>query len=347
MSTAREVILACAKGATWATAVDCNTTGSAFFATDIAGFVGIPEELPDESAGFDFLNYIDAGNVNVEPVLRGHLRYTSALWRLIAWGIGDDSAVLVSGSDYDHTMDIQSETAIFGTLCAYDGVQVREIPSFQTNGFTLSGESGQFWQYEIRGRGDRVLVASQTNSTLASATHVSNILRIPFGASQVRINDQSSGALDSNAVVRPNQISINFQRAQVPEFLANAVAEGSGEFRTRQPAEDGRPSVEITLRFPEYSAVTYIEDVGDETFKKMDITITGPATASANNYTLTMSFPALRVVNTEYTISNGNRIVEALTLRALDPQAAPTGMNGITFPFRFILRNATSAAYDA
>lgn len=346
MSTAREVILACAKGSVWGTAVSCNASNSAFFATDIANFVGIPEPLDDASAGFDFLEYVDAGNLQVEPVIRGHLRYTSALWRLIFGAIGDDAATVVSGSDYDHVGDIQSESSLFHTLCAYDGVQVREIPSFAPSGFTLSGESGGFWQYEIRGRGDRVLVASQTNTSLSSATHVSKILRVPFGATQVRINDQSDIALASGNIVRPNSLSFNFQRAQVPEFLANAVAEGSGEFRTRQPAEDGRPTFEITMRFPEYSAVTYIEDIGDETFKKMDWIITGPATPSTNNYTLTISFPALRVVNVEYTISNGNRIVESMTLRALKAQAAPSGMTGITAPSRLILRDATSAAYD-
>jgi hypothetical protein len=346
MSTAREVIMACAAGSTWGTAVSCNTASSAFFATDVTNFVAVPEELPDESVGFNYLEYIDAGNVIVEPVLRGHLRYTTALWRLLAWAIGDDSAALVSGSDYDHTMDIQATTSLFGTLCAYDGVVVREIPSFQPNGFTLSGESGQFWQYEVRGRGDNILVSSQTNTTLSSATHVSNTLRAPFGASTIRINDQSGSSLASGDTVYLNAFSFNFQRAQVGEFLSNAVAEGSGEFRTRQPAEDGRPTIEITMRFPEYSAITYMQDVGDETFKKMDLTITGPTTASANNYTITLSFPALRVVNVEHTISNGNRIVESLTLRGLSPQSAPSGMTGITFPFRLILRDATSAAYD-
>ncbi|RMF65558.1 MAG: hypothetical protein D6743_07840, partial [Calditrichaeota bacterium] len=340
MAGGRSVICAYAKASTWGTAVSVNAAGNGVLLTDISGLIATPEQLPDESAGFAYLNYIDAGARQVQPTLRGWLRYTGALWRFIAHVIGSDVATLVSGSDYDHTMDVQDEANLFGTLAVYDGVQVREVPSFEPTGFTLRGEAGGMWEFEVRGIGDTVLVSGQTNTSLASVTYTTNTLRVPYGQRVCRMNDQSAAALGSGDVIKPSSIEVVFDRAKNPDFLGVSAAGDGREWLSDNPEDSGMPELTVTLGFPKHNEVTYISDLGDETVKKMDITIQGPATASSNNYTLAMYFPALRVVDVTADISGPERIAKQVVLRGLQAQSAPSGMSGITKLMRLVLRDS-------
>lgn len=344
MARGKDAIVALAKGTTWGTAVSVNASNAGLLCTDINAFIEIPDPLPDESAGYTYLEYVDAGNRKVEPVLSGWLRWANEHWKLLCQLIGDDA--VTGAGPYVHTMDVQAEQQLFSTLCYYDGVTVREIPSFMPNRFTLSGEGGQMWRFEMGGIGNRCLLSGQTNSSLGSVTYRTKEKRIPFGASQVRINNQSAGALGSSDIIYPAQMSIAFTRAIGGEFVARAVAEGSGEWQSNQPEEGGLIVCEITMRFNEYTETGFPLDLLDEDFKKLDLTLTGPA-ISGGNYGLVMSFPALRVLNTDLNTSGPDRIPQTITLRACKAQAAPTGMTGIQNLFRLVFTDDVSTAYDA
>jgi len=344
MSRGKDWILSCAKGSAWFTAVDADNTNAGFLCTNVAGFIEIPEPLLDEHIGQTYPQYIDAGNRTVHPVLTGDLRWANEQYKLLCAVIGDD-ALTGGASPYTHTMDVQATQTLFHTLCGYDGVTVREIPSFKATGFTLSGQAGGFWQFEIRGIGNTCLVTGQVNTTLSSVTYRTKEKRVPFGATQIRINDQGGSGLGSGDVVYPSSIQIVFNRDIPPEFVARAVAEGSGEWQTREPVENSFIDCQVTLGFNEFAATTYMADMTAEDFKKMDLTITGLA-ISGGNYSHVMSFPALRVINVEHGVSSPGRIPETITMRALQAQAAPTGMSGITNILRWIFTDDVSTAYD-
>jgi len=349
MASGRDVICAYARKSTdWdAAAISVNAAGNGVLLTDISNFVAVPEPLPDESAGFTYVNYIDKGSVSAQPTLRGWLRYTGALWRFIAQCIGSDVASVVgTSSDYDHTMDVQDNISLYGTLAVYDGVQVREAPSFMPTGFTLRGEAGGMWEFEVRGIADDIKVSGQVNTSLSSVTYTTNALRVPFGQRVCRINDQSAAALGTGDVIKPSSIEITFDRNINPDYLGVSAAGDNREWLTSQPEDNGMPKLTVTLGFPKHNEVTYISDMGDETVKKMDLTIQGPATASSNNYTITMYFPALRVVDVTADISGPERIAKQVVLEGLQAQSAPAGMTGITKLMRLVLRDSVSTEYD-
>ena len=162
----------------------------------------------------------------------------------------------------------------------------------------------------------------------------------------VRINDASGATLDSTNNVYPSFISIVFNRDKGPEFVAQGVSEGSGEWNSRSPEEGGFINCEVQLRFNEYEATTYLLDTVNEDFKKMEISITGSA-ISGGNYSLVLSFPALRILTPDHTINSPARIQETITMRALQAQAAPNGMSGITNILRAVFTDDVSTAYDA
>lgn len=344
MARGKDVILALAKGITWGTAVSVNASNAGMLATGINGFLEVPDPLPDESVGFTHIEYIDAGNRVVQPVLSGWLRWVNTHWKLIAQLIGDDS---ISGAGpYVHTMDVQAEAQLFSTICAYDGVTVREIPSYLPNRLTLSGEGGSFWRYEIGGVGNTCLLSGQTNSSLSSVTYRTKEKRIPFGATQVRLNAASGDALDSGDLIYPSQISIAFNRAINGEFVARAVAEGAGEWQSNFPEEEGLLDCTITMRFNEYTETSFPGAMTAETFMKMDLTISGSA-ISGGNYGLVLSFPALRVLNVEINPESPGRVPMSITMRACKAQSAPSGMSGITNILRAVLTDDVSTAHDA
>lgn len=346
MAVTGEIIVALAKSSVWGTAVSCNAANAGILLLDAPEFIAKPDAVADESMGFYYKEYIDATYVNANPTLEGFLRFTNNHWKLFAQVIGDDSAAIISGTEYTHTMDMQDDPALFLTLCLYDGVTVREIPSYKPSGFTLNQQDG-FWKFSVRGTGSNVLLSGQTNTTLGSVTARTKTLRAAYGATTVRINDQSGIALDSTLNIYPRSCEIVFNRNQPREDLANAVADGSGEFHTLEPQQDGMAMLEINLELPEYTAVTYAEDLGDETLKKMTVAIDGPLAAGANSYSATFSFPALRVTDATYGMGPGNRrIVETLKLEGLKAQAAPTGMTSITKLFRLAVVDQLATGYD-
>ena len=345
----------------WGTAISLTAAGHGLILNEVPDFLNKPEQLPDEAMGFEFKEYIDAGNKVITPAPAMDLRYDGALWRLIAQAVGSDSSATAtsgaSGTLYNHTMDVQAENAgLFGTFCVFDGITVREVPSFTPTGFTLSGESGNFWQLTVRGIGDDCLLSGQTNSGsaagvngISAATPTSKVLRVPFGATTFRINDQSGSTLAAGDNLYPNAINFEFDRDSRPNFLANAVDDGSGnEWSTLEPDEDGVPTGVLTVTFPKYTTVTHLQDLGDETLKKATITIGGPTpTGYGGDYDITMSFPALRIVDMAVDPAGSTKIIQSITCEVLKAQAAPSGMTGITDMFRILLANLTSAEFDA
>jgi hypothetical protein len=345
----------------WGTAISLTAAGHGLILNEAPDFLNKPEQLPDEAMGFEYKEYIDAGNKIITPAPNMDLRYDGALWRMVAQAIGGDSSATAtsgaSGTLYNHTMDVTAENAgLFGTFCVFDGITVREIPSFKPSGFTLSGESGGFWLLTVRGMGDDCLLSGQTNSGSAAgvngiiaATATSKVLRVPYGATAFRINDQSGGALASGDVLYPNSINFEFDRDMRPNFLANNVADGSGnEWSTLEPDEDGVPTGILTVTFPKYTAVTHLEDLGDETVKKADITIQGPTpTGYGGDYDITISLPALRIVDVTPDPSGSTKIIQSITCEMLKAQTAPTGMTGITNMFRMVVANLSSEDFGA
>lgn len=314
-----------------------------------------PEELPDDSAGQSFLEHVDGGNKEVAPSPNMYLRYDGQLWALVAMIIGSDTTATAtsgaSGTMYDHTLDVTEEAnGLFGTLCEYDGVSVKEVPSFAPTGFTLTGESG-FLTLTIRGVGNDCLQTGAANSSgnLGSVTYKTNTLRVAFGSVKFRINDDDGAGLSNK--LRINSFTLEFDRDKPSNFNANGNSIGD-EFDGQEPIENSYPTCTLTVGFPRFTSTTLAEDLNMQSsvpqYKKADITIVGPtASGYGGDYSITISFPKLRITDVVQDSDGPNKIVRQLTMSGLYRSSAPTGMSGIQNILRMIVRNLTSAEYDS
>ena len=343
MSSGRDVIVAFKKASTWGTAVSVNSSNLGVLVSGASGFHAIPELVPDPSAGFAFHEYIEHGALNVAPSLTLPLRYDGQLWALVAAFMGDDSFT-DSAPEYYHSMDLQQESAYFGTLCLYDGVTVREIPSFQVTGIVIRGSSGGFLEMEVSGIGNDVLYTGQTNSTLASVTYRTKEQRIPFGACTIMMNDQSSGALSSSTdKICPVSFELSIQRQMEQDFTAcgNTYTQAG---ITQQPVDNGHIETTLTLELPEYTADDWLDDLDAGTVRKAQLTVTGDVITNFNRE-LDIYLPGLVPADAVADINGADRISNSLTFQAVKAQSNPTGMT-TTVP-RIYLINVDSADYLA
>jgi len=345
MSNGRSVVCALDKGTTWGTAVSVNGSNKGILLTDSSGFHVAPEQLQDLSAGFAQLEYIDNGSLVVAPSLNMALRFEGQLMMLLAMVMGQDS-ISGAGPEYTHAMTLQNLSSVFGTLCLYDGVTVREIPSFKPTGFTIRGSAGGYMELEVNGIGDNVLYTGQTNTTLSSVTYKTNTLRIPFGIGQIMMNAESSGALSySIDGVCPTSWEFSIQRQMEQDFTACGNTIGANASKTSEPVDGGHIETMLSLEFPEYTADDGFDDVVAGTTQKCQIILLGELISSAE-YRVDIKLPSLKPVDAVADISGPGRIGNTLTFQALKAQSAPTGMTGITEP-KLTITNTDSAGYLA
>jgi hypothetical protein len=350
MATTGSAIYAIAKGTTWGTAVSVNAANNGFKVSEVSEFIQAPETLVDGAAGKFFEEQSKPGKIIVKPTLGHILSYTGAFWRFFAYLIGDDALTTGGSAEKIHTMDVQDLTDLFGTLCHYDGIDVREMPSFMPTKLTITGKAGDFWRWNCEGIGDDVLTEGQTNTTLGSVTNISGLIDTAslFGESDFQMNNQSAGAVSSSDRIKPIGCTITIERPKDSEFLARGVARGAGENKSDLPKQQGLMTTEVQLDFPEATAHTFLEEAKAGTLKKMVINTVGPIAIAAIPYSHVWSFPALFPMKPSIKDGGENqRLENSVVFKAQRALAAPTGMTGITKLFRLVVTDIFATAYDA
>lgn len=345
MATTGSAIIAIKKGVTWGTAVALNSAGRGMYLRDTGNLVAIPEQLIDKSIGRIWPECVTQGKRQVDLTLVGDLRFDSPLWEMIALCIGDDDNAALGGGEYVHTMYVQNTAAgLFHTLCVYDGSVVREIASFKVSGFTIKGSAAGIIELTIRGIGNNVVDTGQVNTTLGSVTITTNCLPVPFNV-ETYINAQGGDALDSGDLVQASEFEFSFDRNLTPDFTTNGTL-----FETAEPYEVGQPKTSLKLLFPKTPITNYttgLQDLANGTLRKAQLIIYGQDTGVSNPYSITIQFPSLLVETVESPLQGDNQqIPQTITFMGLHTATAPTGMSTIFNPFRLLLLNLNSVAYD-
>lgn len=351
MATTGQVLVAIDKATTWGTAVSVNAAGRGLYLNSIPSFVANPEQLIDTSIGRFWKECIVQGKRFVDYNAEGLMRFAGPMWEMIALCIGDDSSVQIGVSgDYNHTMDPQeSNDGLFLTKAIQvvpnpPGLVIRECPSLKIGGFTFKGSAAQILTCSLKGIGNTVRESNLTNTTLASVTFLAGCMQIPFNV-QVRMNDEDDAALDSTNVIQASEFEFTFDRNLQPDFTTNGTL-----YETAEPLAAGQPNVELKLLFPKTPITNFstgFDDLAVGTKKKIDIIITGTTTGNGNNFTLTLQFPSVQIASIDPPIEGDNvQMPQTITFTALKTSSAPAGMTGVTLPFRLVLLNSTSTAYD-
>lgn len=329
---------------TWGSAATIGALNGMYI-DSISPLTPVQDQIPFEVMGKDFLDCYHKGNQNIDVTVSGPLNWGNAEWRWIAHAIGDDT---YSGTG-THTMTLQDESSVFLTAAATLDDMIIEYESVKATGFTLSQNNG-YWQVELRGIANTINVgtdATNSSTNFGNLTYNSGTCGdlLEFQETQVLMNDQSDVALDmgtgANACY-PNEIIIEYNGNYARDFLTT-LDNSSDHFQTSEPQRDGYPECTITMNFPEITSQDELHDFQDGDYKKMRIRIK----ESASKY-VDISFPNLRYLQPTVDASGGaGRVPQTLVFQALACSTAPTGMSGITAPFRFTLYNSHTSAYDS
>lgn len=343
MATGREIVAAIKKGTTWGTPVAAGALDGLLLTGETLG-IGAPEDLAAAEAGVGFQQTSEAGDVNIEGNLSGFLRYDSALWRLIALGMGSASVSVVDTTGQQHTLDfLDTLDGLFGTLVIDKGPEVWEFPGAKVIGFAVRGEAGRPVTFEVTARCDglnrNTSSGTNNNTTIANVTYRSKALRVLFQHLTFRLNAQSDAALASGDAIQISSFVLTLTRPHSADHV-------SGQAAIIEPTENGLPTVNFEFALPEYSGATHLDRIVNHTALKADLTFDSGVLAgsTSENYKVTLSIPQLVLTGGGAAVSGPDKIPHPLSGRCEEAQSAPAGMAGITKPFRIVATNQHTTA---
>jgi len=342
MSAGREVIAAVSKGAAWGTAIESGALDG-FLITGEGMGAGAPADLVAEEAGIGWQQTSEPGDIDIEGTLSGFLRYDSAVWRLIAAGLGTAGAPsTVDTSARLHTFTpADSLSGIYASVALDKGPEVWDYPSCKVIGFSISGEAGQPVTYEITLRCDSLSRNTSSgvnnNTTMANVTYRSKATRVLMQHLVFRMNVASGSALAGGDAISISSFNLTVARPHSTDHTAGTKA-------IIEPIEDGMPVVTLDIAIPEYTVGTRFAEIVSRTANKADLIFTSGtlAGAASQNYQIDIPIPQLVLTAGESNVSAGSKLTQTFAGRCEEAQSAPSGDMG-TKPFRIFVYNKHTA----
>lgn len=353
--TGREISAAFGIVGTNSWGVATSVTYGVYFQSD-GGIRPQPTYVDDPSFGQQFTGPADVGDFGtVDAQLPGQLYYDHHTYRLQALAMGSPAAVSVVSSQaanslvaYQHIIDLAPNVNGRAITFAMDKVAfVEEVRSAKVVGFSWSVGDGGVMQEQYHLLGDYAHEASAINTRSAvttSATFPALLNRVFRNQGALRMNAQSAGSLvAADALPTPVNLTLTFDR---PQDTANVF----GKNYAIEPADSGQLSVGLTLEFARVNSAeinsAYRAAIvgGTAGALKADIAFTGGYINSTSQRSLLIQFPYLEVREAAMPVSGGDNVRPTLNLVAKKPSAAPTGMAGVTQPFRITRVSVNSTA---
>lgn len=212
---------------------------------------------------------------------------------------------------------------------------VDEVPSLKVDGITLKGEIGKALQLIVNTVPINKVHDSTINTlaTFANVTYFEKANRVMFSDGVFRMNDQSDIALADGNKIYPASFELTAKRKQKGEYTGQYRTTGANpQDLIDEPTNNDTPEIRLKLQFPRHTGVTYLNALGADTRKKMDITFTGGLIETTYYRKLMLQFPHLQLANDDVADEKGI-IKEPVEFVVHGASAAPTGMTGITDPF--------------
>jgi len=291
----------------------------------------------DDSAGQDFIGSMQVANhvspkIEVPTLLHYNDTFQNVLWALACGTGGTSPAQVGTSTAYTNTFEpATNKTGLFATIVRDKVTYIEEVPSAKCTGFELSfGANGRgeiTWNFI----GSHTVIDSSINTStqISALTFPTQGLRAFFKQAVFRINAASGGALSSAEEFKVTDLKLSYSQKLDTLYV-------SGQDYIIQPEDDDYPEIKLSVTFDRLTSATddFIGYHRDNTSLKADLTITGPALA-ATNYKLLFQFPNLIVSEAPVPFKKGAANVSpAATFMAYKAAAAPTGMSGVTKPFR-------------
>ncbi len=340
-----EMKYAIKKGTAWGTAVAAGAgDGLLLLPTGIKS--GNANIEVDDSQGLFFSQDGTPGQVDVSGDIPGYLRYDGCdlLLALFMGTAGVPSLHDGGAASYDYTYDLANNTdGLFATFVRHWKSYVEEIRSLKVTGITLSGERGKPLQLVINGIGDNsVQDGVNKTSTFASVTIAETENRVHFAQGVFRMNDRGGAALSAGDAIYPNSFELTATR-DLQGVASGTLTTGGTTPRDiiDEPVNNGLPEIRLKLGFPYHTSKTRLAELGSDTRKKLDMTFTGSIIEGAILRLFKLEFPHLQMDSVDIVDESGI-IKEPVEFICHGVTTAPTGMDGITNPFRISGTNQRS-----
>ena len=348
MSNGTELRYAFKIASAWNTAVACGA-GNGFLALDLA-LKADASSVKDDSRGQLFAVDATAGEVKCDGSVPAYLRYNDRmLLSMIAIVMGTSAApsTHAGGSvSYDHIMKVALKNdGLFGTLCGMPGtLGVESIPSWKPNKVTFKWDTGKPCQVTIEGPGvDVVLNGTNTTTTFNSVTVLERANRAYCAQTELRINDQSAGALSSGDKLGFASLELSFERKQSGVYGSVISSDTTPRDLIDEPTGDGLFEASLKIDQGRTTALTPRTDMKNNVSKKAEIICTGPIIEGSIPYLFRFQMPHLKPKSYENPYAPGI-IKNSRSFEVLGAEAAPTGMTGNTDPLWIHVTNKLSTS---
>ena len=316
------------KGAAWDTEVDVNAAGNGIYLLNPGGPKLNVAMLEDEQATA-FEKNLDVGNINPSDFsMDCDYRWDGLENMLLAMLMGTSPAPAQQGATtaYLHSLLLASSVAgVFGTYATEKDAKVHVVPSFKVMKAAYTFNNGLV-KASFNVRGSRVIDNSAIITTMAAVTYPANAHHRAKAFQAVhRMNAQGGADFGAGDILKPKAFTLEIERTFDSEHVGGSQV-------IVEPRENGKPKVKLTMEFPRMDTANaaWFAAWTAASEQKADITITGPLIASTFYYCKKFQFPRLVIEDVEYADS---KIIPAkIALRALEADAAPTGMTGLTLP---------------
>jgi len=332
------------QGSTWATAA--TLTGAKKIKAESLGPLTPQQDMvQDQSIGYPMPKFVFPGRKNVELNFSCKLQWSGAFWIPVFQLIGTDIGSVATGT-YTHYADVANtiNQRFFTAICeiATTSAQFYEWPSVKPTGMEISIGGDGFAQLTMNGIANDLLIGSDAandGTDMDNCSYTDEDGLVTLSHARVNMNAYDGGDFDSsgdgNDRIYPNGISIKFSRPYERDFRANRTTSNSKLYQTDEPRANGIHSdILLTLDFNETDVRTYFEDFQDQAIKKAEILFY----LDADNQ-IKFQFPHLVPLQPSYEIGGVGRIPTTLVFQACAVTSAPTGMSGITEPFRLTVVN--------
>jgi hypothetical protein len=334
-----------------------NSWGVAASVTKGARFMGDggmklqPVFVEDRSFGETFLGASDFGDVQaVDVSLGGQMRYEDNNYVLEALSMGSPATPTISTStagqntSWQHVFDLAPAIDGLGATFALDQLlYTEELTSAKIYGFSLAvGQAGILEEtFKVLGMKPTNISSININSTVYGASFPALGGKVARKQGTFRLNKQSGGALGATDAMVVETIDLTFERPQDRVFAF-------GQDYIVEPGDNDFPVFSLKVGFARMNTITansLYQAIRTGDTHKADVTWLGAFINSTDTYKVLYQFPYLELQDWDAPMAGAAQVKPTGTFMLKQASAAPTGMAGVTKPFRLtkIMMNSVVA----
>lgn len=262
---------------------------------------------PSSDQPFPKASNVSSGQVTATGLLKQALRFDDI--RLLAYlmGIGASYSAPVeqNSGEGDYLHELLPADEIEGLFFTHGQLKGTDVDTWQSNkakSFNISGEATA--DLDIKLDLETVMRLGYWSSGILSAGDFSALTypatagenKVRFDQMRIRINDASGDTLDADDAVGVKQFNFGFKRV-----LAEDLTDSESPIHILEPLNDGQvldiTTMSLIFNYMTATNKAFQDDLFNGTVKKIDMVFTGAQIASGDNYSLTISIPAARIID--------------------------------------------------